>query len=213
MFWCSRLPVGIEIHCAIHLNQKRTKHGPRLRSITVNFWTNSWLATCLECILGIKNCPRSSAFEGEASLEGEASRHFPAVNPHISSIFQIVHLSSGQYCQKLLPDRLAHIISIIYTTFSRFLPHKTKQSLASTMSARSELASTPSTASTPHRSPCMFTVEHFLQAASSQDTNKDLIQSYIVRPSAIWESLERFKQFKRTDATVPSALTPSTDMQ
>ena len=44
----------------------------------------------------------------------------------------------------------------------------------------------------------MFTVDQFQQAASSQDSNSDSLDVYIVRPTAIWESLDRFKRFAST---------------
>lgn len=62
------------------------------------------------------------------------------------------------------------------------------------MSADSELASNSSAASISPKPPCMFTVEHFQLAASSQDSNNEPTQVYIVRPIAIWDSLKRFKQ-------------------
>ena len=54
----------------------------------------------------------------------------------------------------------------------------------------------------------MFTVEQFQQAASSQDPDSEPCGVYIVRPTAIWESLGRFKRIVGTNPLNPPLTSP-----
>lgn len=72
------------------------------------------------------------------------------------------------------------------------------------MSSDSDMDSDPSTPPKPDVLPCMFTVEQFLHVAPSQEIYSEPSNVYIVRPTAIWDSLERFKQVVSTYQPLPS---------
>ncbi|KAF6240167.1 hypothetical protein HO173_001777 [Letharia columbiana] len=99
----------------------------------------------------------------------------------------------------LLPNvssSTTYTIPITSTTFSEFASYKSKHSPApsQTMSSDADMDSDPSTPPKSNNPPCMFTVEQFQLAASSQETDSEPSDVYIVRPTAIWDSLQRFKE-------------------
>ncbi|CAF9910553.1 hypothetical protein IMSHALPRED_009234 [Imshaugia aleurites] len=69
------------------------------------------------------------------------------------------------------------------------------------MSSESNISTDPSTPPDYEDLPCMFTVEQFQQAAASQDADSEPSRVYIVRPTAIWESLGRFREVFFDDKT------------
>ena len=80
------------------------------------------------------------------------------------------------------------------------------------MSSNSDMDSDPSTPPKPDVLPCMFTVEQFLHATPSQEIYSESFNVYIVRPSAIWDSLERFKQVVSTYQPLPFPPSPTTNV-
>lgn len=62
------------------------------------------------------------------------------------------------------------------------------------LSSDHNMDSDHSTPPKPDNIPCMFTVEQFQLASSSQETDPQPTNVYVVRPTAIWDSLKRFKE-------------------
>ncbi|CAF9940312.1 MAG: hypothetical protein ALECFALPRED_008512 [Alectoria fallacina] len=108
----------------------------------------------------------------------------------------------------VISSSTAYTIPIISTTFSGFANYKSPAPFQ-TVSSGCDMDSEPSPPAEVSAIPCLFTVEQF-QQAPSQETDRQPTNVYIVRPTAIWDSVERIKEVVSTYTEAPHPPTTNT---
>lgn len=133
--------------------------------------------------------------------------HLSQTEPHFLAFTSSRHqhlpnLYSSSDIQHLVPNRLViyslHCSNHLYHIYPIRLSPNHSRSAYQTMSSSPSLTSDPSAPSNSHNLPCMFTVEQFQQADPSQGSSPGPSDVYIVRPTAMWGSLERFRRLVST---------------